>query len=113
MVIRSEALLDEMKTITNADGVIGAGSTRQKDDRVIAAALGVHAWQDAFLPELYERQWTKAERFKQNHQWRQPGETSFKRTFPIGFHGSTKGPNSERILVSAIDSSLGAAIVTT
>jgi hypothetical protein len=63
--IRSEALIDEMKTITNADGVIGAGSTRQKDDRAIATALGVHAWQDSMLPELYERQWTRAEAFKQ------------------------------------------------
>jgi hypothetical protein len=71
--IRSEALLDEMKTITNADGVIGAGSTRQKDDRAMATALGVHAWQDAFLPELYEKQWTKAEHFKQSEAQKRNG----------------------------------------
>ena len=71
--VRSEALLEEMKTITNADGVIGAGSTKQKDDRCTATALGVHAWQDSFLPELYERQWTKAEHFKQTLAFKNRG----------------------------------------
>ena len=71
--IRSEELLNEMKTVTNDDGVIGAGSSKQKDDRVMGAALGVHAWQDSFLPELYERQWTKAEHFKQVQMHRNNG----------------------------------------
>jgi hypothetical protein len=62
--IRSEGLLEEMKTITNDEGVIGAGSNRQKDDRAIATALAIHAWMDGFLPELYERRWTKAEHFR-------------------------------------------------
>jgi len=61
--IRSEYLLAEMKTIVNEDGSIGAGSTRQKDDRVVATALAIEAWQTGLLPDLYEQHWTRAEAF--------------------------------------------------
>lgn len=63
LTIKSEALLEEMKTITNDDGVIGAGSSRQHDDRAMAMALAIQAWQDGLLPDLYERRWTRAEHF--------------------------------------------------
>jgi hypothetical protein len=62
-VIRSAQLLEEMKTIVNDEGNIGAGTDKQKDDRVIAAALAIQAWQDGLLPDLYERRWTRAEHF--------------------------------------------------
>jgi hypothetical protein len=65
LLLRSEDLLEEMKTITHDDGVIGAGSSRQKDDRAIAMGLAIHCWKDTILPDLYERRWTRAEHFKQ------------------------------------------------
>lgn len=71
--IRSEALLEEMKTITNGDDGIGAGSSRQKDDRVIATALAIQAWQDGLLPDLYERHWTRAEHFAKTQALNQNG----------------------------------------
>ena len=72
-IIKSEALLEEMKTITNEDGVIGAGSSRQKDDRAIATALAIQAWQDGLLPDLYERHWTRAEAFRQTESLKTNG----------------------------------------
>jgi len=71
--IRSGPLLEEMKTITNEDGQIGAGSSRQKDDRVIAAALAVETWQSGLLPDLYERHWTRAEHFARSEAMRSNG----------------------------------------
>jgi hypothetical protein len=73
LLIRSEALLEEMKTIVNADGTIGAGSSRQRDDRAIAMALAIQAYQDGALPDLYERRWTKAEHFQKTQALQQKG----------------------------------------
>jgi terminase large subunit-like protein len=73
LVMRSEDLLDEMKTITHDDGVIGAGSSRQKDDRAIAMGLAIHAWKDSILPDLWERRWTRAEHFKQLNAFKTNG----------------------------------------
>lgn len=71
--IRSDALLEEMKTVTNEDGVIGAGSSRQKDDRAVATGLAIQAWQDGMLPDLYERRWTRAEHFAKTQALKQGG----------------------------------------
>ncbi len=71
--IHSAELLEEMKTITNTDGVIEAGSSRQKDDRAIAMALAVQTWNDGLLPDLYERQWTRGAAFAQMVKLEQGG----------------------------------------
>ncbi|HYR42908.1 MAG TPA: hypothetical protein VER98_07795, partial [Terriglobia bacterium] len=73
LVMRSEELLEEMKTIVNDDGVIGAGTEKQKDDRVIAMGLAIQAWQDGLLPDLYERRWTRAEHFAKTQALQQKG----------------------------------------
>lgn len=73
LVVRSQGLIEEMRTITNDDGVIGAGSSRQKDDRAIAMALAIQAWQDGCLPDLYERRWTRAEAFVKTQALKQNG----------------------------------------
>ena len=73
LTIRSDALLEEMKTIVKGEDTIGAGSSRQKDDRAIAMALAVQAWQDGLLPDLYERHWTKVEHFKNKNIQQQNG----------------------------------------
>lgn len=62
--MHSVELLEEMKTITNDEGTIEAGSSRQHDDRAMAMALAIQAWSDGMLPDLYERRWTRAEFFK-------------------------------------------------
>lgn len=71
--IKSKELLEEMKTITNEDGTIGAGSSRQKDDRCVAAALAIEAWRSSLLPDLYEKQFTKAEWFAQSEAFKKGG----------------------------------------
>jgi hypothetical protein len=71
--MRSEELLEEMKTVVNDDGVIGAGTEKQKDDRVIAMGLAIQAWQDGLLPDLYERRWTRAEHFAKTQALQQKG----------------------------------------
>jgi hypothetical protein len=65
LIIRSDELLEEMKSVTQDDDVIGAGSSRQKDDRAIAMGLAIQSWQDGLLPDLYERHWTRAQAFAQ------------------------------------------------
>lgn len=62
LIVRSRELIDEMRTVTNQDGIIGAGSQRQKDDRAVTAAMAVECWQ-ALMQELFERHWTRAEHF--------------------------------------------------
>jgi len=64
--IRSLDLLEEMKSIVNDEGVIEAGSARQKDDRAIAMGLAIQAYQDHILPDLYERGWTRASWFAEH-----------------------------------------------
>lgn len=45
LLVRSPAMLDEMKNVIRDEGVLGAPG-RGKDDRVVAAALAVVAWAD-------------------------------------------------------------------
>lgn len=73
LTIRSLDLLEEMKSITNDEGVIAAGSSRQKDDRAIAAGLGIEAWQSSILPDLYERGWTRAQHFAESQRLQSNG----------------------------------------
>jgi hypothetical protein len=73
LTIRSDELLDEMKSIVRKETSIEAGSSRQKDDRAIAMGLAVHAWKDALLPDLYERNWTKAAHFQHSLSLKQNG----------------------------------------
>ena len=46
VVVKSRGLLDEMKSIERAGGAAPAAAGRSKDDRVIAAALAILAWND-------------------------------------------------------------------
>ena len=46
LVVKSRGLLDEMKTIVREQGSAPGAPDRSKDDRVMAAALAVTAWND-------------------------------------------------------------------
>jgi hypothetical protein len=50
--VRSRALLEEMKWITEDPGEAPAGSSRHKDDRVVGAALAVTMWHDKLRSRL-------------------------------------------------------------
>lgn len=51
VVVNSLPLLDEMKTMVIQDGTVNAGGSAH-DDRVMAAALAVHAWAKYLRPRL-------------------------------------------------------------
>jgi hypothetical protein len=58
MVVRSEDLLDEMKTIRRDGGTISAPG-RSKDDRVMAAGLAAAAFAEQVQPQLIGRRITR------------------------------------------------------
>lgn len=52
LVPRSKALIDEMKGVVREEGAAPAATGRNKDDRVIAAALACTAWNDQARTKL-------------------------------------------------------------
>lgn len=52
LTVRSRDLIDEMKGLVREDGSLPEASGRSKDDRVIAAALAVIAWNDQLRTRL-------------------------------------------------------------
>lgn len=59
MELKSVELVNEMRSVVNEDGSIGA-SGRAKDDRVIAAALGHWVWVQSLKTQLLGRRMTYA-----------------------------------------------------
>jgi hypothetical protein len=55
LVPRSEGLVEEMKSVVREDGSAPAAPDGQPDDRVIAAALAVLAWNDQLRQHLLNR----------------------------------------------------------
>ena len=51
-MVHSRGLLDEMRWVTREPGCAPSGSSRHKDDRVIAAALAVQMWHDKLRVRL-------------------------------------------------------------
>jgi hypothetical protein len=62
LVVRSRELLEEMKTIVRTDSGSLSASSKKKDDRVIAAALAVIAWNDQIRSGLmiHQKSYEKA-----------------------------------------------------
>jgi hypothetical protein len=52
LVVKSRGLLDEMKSIVREQGSAPGAPDRSKDDRVMAAALAVTAWNDQLRTRL-------------------------------------------------------------
>jgi Terminase RNaseH-like domain len=52
LTIRSPELVDEMKNLERVDGGAPNANSRSKDDRAIAAALGIIAWNDQIRSRL-------------------------------------------------------------
>lgn len=57
--IRSQALLEEMKSISRVGDSIGAEGTK-KDDRVLAAAFALHCWETGPMRQLQQQGRTRA-----------------------------------------------------
>src|SRR5262245_6261084 len=59
LVVRSasdgdDSLIGEMRFISQEGGTIGASQSSKHDDRVVAMAMAIEAWQKMLLPELFE-----------------------------------------------------------
>lgn len=60
VLLRSTALIDEMKNTERVDGGAPEANSRSKDDRVIAAGLGLIAWNDQMRSRLMTQNKTYA-----------------------------------------------------
>jgi hypothetical protein len=53
-IIKSRDLVEEMRYIQQDEHGLGSATRTMHDDRAMAAAMGVHCWQQQALPELFD-----------------------------------------------------------
>lgn len=95
LLVRSRDLIDEMKSLKRVDGSAPEASGRNKDDRVIAGALAIIAWNDQLRSKLMMMNETIAavEKRKAQPISNQPGSHLVAKLFQdIGFTESIHKP---------------------